>query len=152
MIVPQHLFNVLTPNILPVVFKRKLYYFDQLNILLTVQQRMVCDRMCSDDGCWGPGPDQCLSCRYFKRGRTCVQSCNLFDGWVVDSFSKSPFLPLTHSEQMLYVGLEISLSRSDLNCERIKKNNTFLIIVVPGSWINSSANSHTWQAAEIKSI
>uniref|UniRef100_A0A3P8PB22 Receptor protein-tyrosine kinase n=1 Tax=Astatotilapia calliptera TaxID=8154 RepID=A0A3P8PB22_ASTCA len=45
-----------------------------------IQQRMVCDRMCSDDGCWGPGPDQCLSCRYFKRGRTCVQSCNLFDG------------------------------------------------------------------------
>uniref|UniRef100_A0A3Q0TG63 Receptor protein-tyrosine kinase n=1 Tax=Amphilophus citrinellus TaxID=61819 RepID=A0A3Q0TG63_AMPCI len=45
-----------------------------------IQHRMVCDRMCSDDGCWGPGPDQCLSCRYFKRGRTCVQSCNLFDG------------------------------------------------------------------------
>uniref|UniRef100_A0A3B3XDD0 Receptor protein-tyrosine kinase n=1 Tax=Poecilia mexicana TaxID=48701 RepID=A0A3B3XDD0_9TELE len=44
------------------------------------QHRMVCDRMCSDDGCWGPGPDQCLSCRYFKRGRTCVESCNLFDG------------------------------------------------------------------------
>ncbi|XP_041834468.1 receptor tyrosine-protein kinase erbB-4-like isoform X2 [Melanotaenia boesemani] len=47
-----------------------------------LQQRMVCDRMCSDDGCWGPGPDQCLSCRYFKRGRTCVESCNLFDGEV----------------------------------------------------------------------
>ncbi|KAM3585648.1 uncharacterized protein V6R79_023514 [Siganus canaliculatus] len=46
------------------------------------QQRMVCDRMCSDGGCWGPGPDQCLSCRYFKRGRTCVESCNLFDGEV----------------------------------------------------------------------
>uniref|UniRef100_A0A3Q2CWL6 Receptor protein-tyrosine kinase n=1 Tax=Cyprinodon variegatus TaxID=28743 RepID=A0A3Q2CWL6_CYPVA len=44
------------------------------------QQSMVCDRMCSDDGCWGPGPDQCLFCRYFKRGRTCVESCNLFDG------------------------------------------------------------------------
>uniref|UniRef100_A0A667W9E7 receptor protein-tyrosine kinase n=1 Tax=Myripristis murdjan TaxID=586833 RepID=A0A667W9E7_9TELE len=43
---------------------------------------MVCDRMCSDAGCWGPGPDQCLSCRYFSRGRTCVQSCNLFDGEV----------------------------------------------------------------------
>ncbi|KAM7375269.1 hypothetical protein PAMA_014389 [Pampus argenteus] len=46
------------------------------------QQRMVCDQMCSDDGCWGPGPDQCLSCRYFRRGRTCVESCNLFDGEV----------------------------------------------------------------------
>uniref|UniRef100_A0AAQ4R0Q7 Receptor protein-tyrosine kinase n=1 Tax=Gasterosteus aculeatus aculeatus TaxID=481459 RepID=A0AAQ4R0Q7_GASAC len=44
------------------------------------QQQMVCDRMCSDDGCWGPGPDQCLSCRYFRRGRACVESCNLFDG------------------------------------------------------------------------
>ncbi|XP_034061358.1 receptor tyrosine-protein kinase erbB-4-like isoform X3 [Gymnodraco acuticeps] len=44
------------------------------------QQHMVCDGMCSDDGCWGPGPDQCLSCRYFRRGRTCVESCNLFDG------------------------------------------------------------------------
>uniref|UniRef100_A0A8C6KM74 Receptor protein-tyrosine kinase n=1 Tax=Nothobranchius furzeri TaxID=105023 RepID=A0A8C6KM74_NOTFU len=44
--------------------------------------KMVCDRMCSDEGCWGPGPDQCLSCRYFKRGRTCVESCNLFDGEV----------------------------------------------------------------------
>ncbi|XP_054630958.1 receptor tyrosine-protein kinase erbB-4-like isoform X5 [Dunckerocampus dactyliophorus] len=44
------------------------------------QQRMVCDQMCSDEGCWGPGPDQCLSCRYFRRGRTCVESCNLFDG------------------------------------------------------------------------
>ncbi|KAG7239308.1 hypothetical protein INR49_029273, partial [Caranx melampygus] len=46
------------------------------------QKRMVCDPMCSDDGCWGPGPDQCLSCRYFRRGRTCVGSCNLFDGEV----------------------------------------------------------------------
>ncbi|XP_029370417.1 receptor tyrosine-protein kinase erbB-4 [Echeneis naucrates] len=46
------------------------------------QHRMVCDRMCSDDGCWGPGPDQCLSCRFFRRGRTCVESCNLYDGEV----------------------------------------------------------------------
>lgn len=51
--------------------------------LSTAQLRMVCDRMCSDDGCWGPGPDQCLSCRYFRRGRTCVESCNLFDGWAL---------------------------------------------------------------------
>lgn len=46
----------------------------------TGQLRMVCDRMCSEEGCWGPGPDQCLSCRYFKRGRSCVESCSLFEG------------------------------------------------------------------------
>ncbi|NXT79258.1 ERBB4 kinase, partial [Zapornia atra] len=30
--------------------------------------------------CWGPGPDQCLSCKRFIRGRTCIDSCNLYDG------------------------------------------------------------------------
>uniref|UniRef100_A0AAX7V9T7 receptor protein-tyrosine kinase n=1 Tax=Astatotilapia calliptera TaxID=8154 RepID=A0AAX7V9T7_ASTCA len=44
------------------------------------KEHMVCDPLCSDAGCWGPGPDQCLSCRYFSRGRTCVESCNLYEG------------------------------------------------------------------------
>ncbi|XP_075463320.1 receptor tyrosine-protein kinase erbB-4 isoform X3 [Ascaphus truei] len=43
-------------------------------------ERMGCDSLCSTSGCWGPGPDQCLSCRYFSRGKTCVKSCNLYDG------------------------------------------------------------------------
>uniref|UniRef100_A0A672LSP9 receptor protein-tyrosine kinase n=1 Tax=Sinocyclocheilus grahami TaxID=75366 RepID=A0A672LSP9_SINGR len=38
------------------------------------QQRMVCDPLCSVAGCWGPGPDQCLSCKYFSRGKTCVKT------------------------------------------------------------------------------
>uniref|UniRef100_A0A8C8BAC6 receptor protein-tyrosine kinase n=1 Tax=Otus sunia TaxID=257818 RepID=A0A8C8BAC6_9STRI len=38
---------------------------------------MVCNELCSSDGCWGPGPDQCLSCKRFIRGRTCIDSCNL---------------------------------------------------------------------------
>ncbi|XP_078259819.1 receptor tyrosine-protein kinase erbB-4 isoform X7 [Rhinoraja longicauda] len=42
--------------------------------------RMMCDVLCSDDGCWGPGPNQCLSCRFFRRGRTCIESCNLDEG------------------------------------------------------------------------
>uniref|UniRef100_A0AAQ4QGF8 receptor protein-tyrosine kinase n=1 Tax=Gasterosteus aculeatus aculeatus TaxID=481459 RepID=A0AAQ4QGF8_GASAC len=46
----------------------------------TAKERMVCDPLCSDTGCWGPGPDQCLSCRYFSRGRTCVDTCNLYEG------------------------------------------------------------------------
>ncbi|KAM3861719.1 receptor tyrosine-protein kinase erbB-4 isoform 1-T1 [Diretmus argenteus] len=43
-------------------------------------ERMMCDPLCSNAGCWGPGPDQCLSCRYFSRGRTCVDTCNLYEG------------------------------------------------------------------------
>ncbi|XP_036065517.1 receptor tyrosine-protein kinase erbB-4 [Oryzias melastigma] len=44
------------------------------------KDRMVCDPLCSDDGCWGPGPDQCLSCKFFSRGRFCIESCNLYQG------------------------------------------------------------------------
>uniref|UniRef100_G3U036 Growth factor receptor domain-containing protein n=1 Tax=Loxodonta africana TaxID=9785 RepID=G3U036_LOXAF len=36
--------------------------------------------LCSNDGCWRPEPDQCLSCRRFSRRRTCIESCNLYDG------------------------------------------------------------------------
>uniref|UniRef100_A0A8C4EI16 receptor protein-tyrosine kinase n=1 Tax=Dicentrarchus labrax TaxID=13489 RepID=A0A8C4EI16_DICLA len=46
----------------------------------SAKENMVCDPLCSDAGCWGPGPDQCLSCRYFSRGRTCVDTCNLYEG------------------------------------------------------------------------
>uniref|UniRef100_A0AAQ5X3C0 Receptor protein-tyrosine kinase n=1 Tax=Amphiprion ocellaris TaxID=80972 RepID=A0AAQ5X3C0_AMPOC len=46
----------------------------------SAKERMVCDPQCSDAGCWGPGPDQCLSCRFFSRGRTCVDTCNLYEG------------------------------------------------------------------------
>ncbi|XP_061735847.1 receptor tyrosine-protein kinase erbB-4 isoform X1 [Nerophis ophidion] len=44
------------------------------------KDHMVCDPLCSDAGCWGPGPDQCLSCRDFRRGQTCVENCNLYEG------------------------------------------------------------------------
>uniref|UniRef100_A0A3Q0SIJ5 receptor protein-tyrosine kinase n=1 Tax=Amphilophus citrinellus TaxID=61819 RepID=A0A3Q0SIJ5_AMPCI len=40
----------------------------------------VCDPLCSDSGCWGPGPDQCLSCRNYSREGTCVDSCNFYTG------------------------------------------------------------------------
>ncbi|XP_060784980.1 receptor tyrosine-protein kinase erbB-4-like [Neoarius graeffei] len=47
-----------------------------------IMDDMVCDPLCSDAGCWGPGPDQCLFCRFFSRGRMCVKSCNLHHGEV----------------------------------------------------------------------
>uniref|UniRef100_A0A8C1IG27 Receptor protein-tyrosine kinase n=1 Tax=Cyprinus carpio TaxID=7962 RepID=A0A8C1IG27_CYPCA len=42
----------------------------------------VCDPLCSDSGCWGPGPEQCLSCRNHSRHGTCVSHCNLYSGSV----------------------------------------------------------------------
>ncbi|KAL0978362.1 hypothetical protein UPYG_G00169500 [Umbra pygmaea] len=45
-----------------------------------VAKGLVCDPLCSADGCWGPGPDQCLSCKNFSRGGTCVHQCRFFNG------------------------------------------------------------------------
>ncbi|KAM6925620.1 receptor tyrosine-protein kinase erbB-3b [Xenentodon cancila] len=45
-----------------------------------VAEGHVCDPLCSDSGCWGPGPHQCLSCRNYSRGGTCVGSCNFYSG------------------------------------------------------------------------
>ncbi|XP_071762900.2 receptor tyrosine-protein kinase erbB-3b [Centroberyx gerrardi] len=45
-----------------------------------VEEGHVCDPLCSDSGCWGPGPDQCLSCRNYSRDGTCVGNCNFYSG------------------------------------------------------------------------
>ncbi|XP_050360922.1 epidermal growth factor receptor isoform X1 [Nymphalis io] len=41
---------------------------------------LVCDTECSSDGCWGPGPDQCLYCENYKFGETCIQNCTVLPG------------------------------------------------------------------------
>ncbi|XP_014366513.2 epidermal growth factor receptor isoform X1 [Papilio machaon] len=41
---------------------------------------LVCDHQCSPDGCWGPGPEQCLSCENYKFGETCIQNCSVLPG------------------------------------------------------------------------
>ncbi|CAN9506093.1 unnamed protein product [Ophioblennius macclurei] len=44
------------------------------------QQNRTCDPECSQDGCWGPGPDMCVSCLNFVRKGRCVVHCNLLEG------------------------------------------------------------------------
>ncbi|KAI3370155.1 hypothetical protein L3Q82_024938 [Scortum barcoo] len=45
-----------------------------------VNEGHVCDPLCSSDGCWGPGPDQCVSCKEYSRGGTCVPACTFLTG------------------------------------------------------------------------
>lgn len=44
------------------------------------RKNLVCDDQCSEDGCWGAGPDQCVSCANFWLGDTCLQNCSLLPG------------------------------------------------------------------------
>ncbi|KAF3853576.1 hypothetical protein F7725_014264 [Dissostichus mawsoni] len=41
---------------------------------LCEEEGRVCHRLCKG-GCWGPGPNQCVSCTAFKRGTECVDQC-----------------------------------------------------------------------------
>ncbi|XP_063149574.1 receptor tyrosine-protein kinase erbB-3 [Candoia aspera] len=45
-----------------------------------IQEGKVCDALCSSDGCWGPGPDQCVSCLNYSREGVCIVSCNFYEG------------------------------------------------------------------------
>ncbi|XP_029698332.1 melanoma receptor tyrosine-protein kinase-like [Takifugu rubripes] len=47
---------------------------------LCEQQNQTCDPECTALGCWGPGPDMCVSCRHFIRRGHCVTSCNVLYG------------------------------------------------------------------------
>lgn len=35
----------------------------------------MCNRQCSDGGCWGLGDHNCYSCRYYHYGKICMNSC-----------------------------------------------------------------------------
>lgn len=41
---------------------------------------LICDKQCSKDGCWGPDPTECLSCRSYKLEDKCVESCDTQKG------------------------------------------------------------------------
>lgn len=37
---------------------------------------LKCHEQCAQDGCWGPNPDECLSCNNYKLDDHCVVNCN----------------------------------------------------------------------------
>ena len=37
---------------------------------------LVCSAQCSSEGCWGLGPNECLSCAHYQLNDTCVESCD----------------------------------------------------------------------------
>ncbi|XP_030629454.1 epidermal growth factor receptor [Chanos chanos] len=40
----------------------------------------TCNKMCTGEGCWGPGPTMCFACTHLSRKGRCVASCNLLEG------------------------------------------------------------------------
>uniref|UniRef100_A0A3B5AVZ7 receptor protein-tyrosine kinase n=1 Tax=Stegastes partitus TaxID=144197 RepID=A0A3B5AVZ7_9TELE len=51
-----------------------------ISCLVSALTNNTCDRKCTADGCWGPGPDMCFACRDYSRDGSCVDSCNILEG------------------------------------------------------------------------
>uniref|UniRef100_A0A8C5NE29 Receptor protein-tyrosine kinase n=1 Tax=Gouania willdenowi TaxID=441366 RepID=A0A8C5NE29_GOUWI len=49
--------------------------------LICEEEGLVCHPLC-EGGCWGPGPSQCVSCKFVKRGIECVDECDVYQGSV----------------------------------------------------------------------
>lgn len=47
----------------------------QVNLNLNQQLNLVCHEQCAQDRCWGPGPNECLSCNNYKLDDYCLDSC-----------------------------------------------------------------------------
>ncbi|XP_064475004.1 epidermal growth factor receptor-like isoform X2 [Ornithodoros turicata] len=41
---------------------------------------LVCHPQCSTSGCWGPAPNECLSCKSFRLDDTCIEKCETSKG------------------------------------------------------------------------
>ncbi|XP_044532293.1 epidermal growth factor receptor [Gracilinanus agilis] len=54
----------------------------------------VCHELCSSDGCWGPKPSHCLSCRHVSRHKKCVEKCNILEGLSCCFLSNYPKVPI----------------------------------------------------------
>ncbi|XP_077514213.1 epidermal growth factor receptor isoform X4 [Amblyomma americanum] len=43
-------------------------------------QGLVCHPQCSSSGCWGPAPNECLSCKSYRLEDTCIDKCDTSKG------------------------------------------------------------------------
>uniref|UniRef100_A0A673K1W0 Receptor protein-tyrosine kinase n=1 Tax=Sinocyclocheilus rhinocerous TaxID=307959 RepID=A0A673K1W0_9TELE len=62
------------------IVKMSFNLISYLNVCVTANQNSTCDEMCTNDGCWGPGPTMCFTCKHYTRKKHCVASCNLLAG------------------------------------------------------------------------
>ncbi|XP_055938394.1 epidermal growth factor receptor-like isoform X1 [Argiope bruennichi] len=44
------------------------------------KRNLICHSECSEDGCWGPKSNECLSCKAYKLDDTCVAKCDKANG------------------------------------------------------------------------
>ncbi|XP_069509872.1 receptor tyrosine-protein kinase erbB-3 isoform X2 [Ambystoma mexicanum] len=80
-----------------------------------VSEGHVCHPLCSNAGCWGPDPDQCLSCRNYSREGTCVATCNLYEGEIREHAQQNQCLQCHPQCQLIEGGPTCNGSGTD-NC------------------------------------
>lgn len=62
--------SLIKPEIKSFLYSHNSFFFIKIG-----QEGLYCSDECTDSGCWGAGPDQCLECRHVQFNRTCFRSC-----------------------------------------------------------------------------
>uniref|UniRef100_A0A8C6LQN0 receptor protein-tyrosine kinase n=1 Tax=Nothobranchius furzeri TaxID=105023 RepID=A0A8C6LQN0_NOTFU len=70
------------------------------------KENHVCDPLCSSDGCWGPGPAQCVSCKTYRRGGVCVEDCMFLTGKMREFATESRECMPCHAQCKVQEGKE----------------------------------------------
>uniref|UniRef100_A0A6P4E3S0 Epidermal growth factor receptor-like n=1 Tax=Drosophila rhopaloa TaxID=1041015 RepID=A0A6P4E3S0_DRORH len=66
--------------------EQKVWVNENLRADLCERNGTICSDECSEDGCWGAGADQCLTCTNFYYNGTCIADCrNISNAYQFDN-------------------------------------------------------------------
>lgn len=77
-----------------------------------------CHDQCTKDGCWGPGPDECLSCNNYKLEDYCVDNCTSNHNGILSYDSGNYTCKKCHTE--CKDGCNGTEARHCFNCKNVK--------------------------------
>ncbi|KAH8347949.1 hypothetical protein KR084_002500 [Drosophila pseudotakahashii] len=66
--------------------EQKVWVNENLRADLCEKNGTICSDQCNEDGCWGAGADQCLTCKNFNFNGTCIADCgNISNAYQFDN-------------------------------------------------------------------
>ncbi|XP_076374174.1 epidermal growth factor receptor-like isoform X2 [Tachypleus tridentatus] len=76
---------------------------------------LVCHNQCKNEECWGPRPDECVSCQAYKLGDICMENCS-----VVESSYDAGNNTCKHCHSECLIGCSGPESNNCKKCQNVK--------------------------------
>lgn len=96
---------------------------------------LYCHDQCTKDGCWGPGPDECLSCNSYKLEDYCVDNCTSNHNGILSYDSGNRTCKKCHTE--CKDGCNGIEARNCFSCKNVK-DGPYCVPECPGHKYNNN--------------